>query len=422
MDDTRTGPLERVLVAGLCLVGLAGAGWMAASLPWPPAAGPGEFPMVAAWQKLVAPFADARLHGLLPALIAADGVLAASLGLALAWRPAAQPGSRSLARALAFGSVSAAYLFQARLHLDPDLPFRALADAVACALGGAGIASLCAFLFRYPRTPTLAQLVALSRIQRHARRLDDWVVAVWMRTGRASIRRGPSLALAACAGVAGLFLPVATQDSAAGTFLFVAFATVPVVLCGIAFVWLQAKYATGSAEDRRRIGWIHLGPAAGFAATAIALFGLLAASAIVGSDAPVLFGAPLVAWCVVSWFCVVPVLVGCFLLGLAFSMFYAGSLDPRLAMRRSLLAGLSGASLTLAFVILENLASSALAARSGLSGQTSVLAAGTVAALVFAPLRSRLDAIVGRWMDRLLPEPADGEAACEATAAPRATG
>src|SRR5690606_23557171 len=114
--------------------------------------------------------------------------------------------------------------------------------------------------------------------------------------------------------------------------------------------------------------WILLGPAAW----------LFAPGAFEGGG-PHPFGLAVPQLWLVGLYCLAPMLVAAFLLGLACSVFYSGTLDPRLAMRRSLVAGTCGLSLTALFVFIENVVTAQISQRFGMpegtgSGRPAVAA------------------------------------------------
>lgn len=98
-----------------------------------------------------------------------------------------------------------------------------------------------------------------------------------------------------------------------------------------------------------------------------------------------------------------PVIVAAFLLSVALAVFYQGSLDPRLALRKSSYVALLGVVLTTLFVAVEGAASAQIVTRFGWPDQSGALIAGTLTALVFAPLRSVVDQRAGRLVETLLP-------------------
>lgn len=436
MPSTRVGPqLEHRLLAGLSLLALMGAAWMAYSLPWPADAGHAQFPLVTAWQRLTAPGNATSILYLLPGLVVLDVLLAAGLALALSFSDARLPGVRCLRRALTFGSLSALHLFHLRLNPGFDGFPLVFADMLAFALGGLAVVDLLMFFAEYPRrltgrdvradlrqraTPTVLskQRLRLTRLlEALLKRIDGLdVVERWARhdevfwriTLHPAFRWGTPVVAAAT----GLLLMLENSNRARTVLELV-------VLAGAFLLPIQAfgamgvKYRLGTADDRRHIEWIYLGPVVGFIIAMFLFWIPLLLFPMFGTetfDNSRLLGVPLIDWPNIGISSFMPILIASFLLGLAFSVFYTGAIDPRLAIRRSLMVGLSAIALTVVFVALENLLSTELASRLGLSSQAGLLISGAAAAMAFAPLRAKLEKMVERWLDRFIPkiEPEDG--------------
>lgn len=170
---------------------------------------------------------------------------------------------------------------------------------------------------------------------------------------------------------------------------------------------LFAQYRLGSEKSRRQIEWLHL-----------SLFGTV-----------VLFSTTLITGFVIRWigifedpskagesflfpmlFFVTPILgFITFLLALLMSMFYRGAIDPKLLIRKSTIYTLIAIIMTITFVLIEATISSTAIVHLGLPSQTGALAAATFTALVFMPLRTRIEGGVNRFVDRMLPASALAE-------------
>ena len=434
--------LERMPLAALGALAVVGACWMWSAIPWPEAAAAGHAGLVHRWLGMVALFQLDRSAGLLPALIAFDILLAGALAVALALLSAPDAAVRALRRALLLGALSALYLFQVEPVLSP-FP----ADSVAAMAGHAlavGLAALAGvdlmvFMAGYPRRMGLHELVAVSRRRTTEfkvfgglrRRFDDAMRAVDARlpsfgTGAYGSRQyarrlagtaamlmrlveRPGFRWACFVLALGLAWFAATDIGRLHALAFPRALVVVVAVASVAasFEWLSLKYRHGSDDDRRRIGWIYLCPSLGVLAVAAWLLlgpaAWLFFPAAFDGGGPFPFGLSVPQLWMIGLYCLAPVLLASFLLGLACSMFYSGSLDPRLAMRRSLVAGACGLSLTALFVFIENLVTAQVSARFGMPEGTGSVIAGTMAAVAFSPLRTRLERSVGGLVDRLLP-------------------
>ncbi len=91
------------------------------------------------------------------------------------------------------------------------------------------------------------------------------------------------------------------------------------------------------------------------------------------------------------------------LLAIAASIFLRGAVEPTLVLKRSMLYGIIVVSMTVVFVMVENLLQSQAIARFGLPEQATVIITGTIVALVLGPLRDRIERRITGVIDRLLP-------------------
>src|SRR5690606_39057895 len=165
MPTRSRGMLERVPLAALGVLAVAGACWMWSTIPWPDAAGAGRAGLVLRWLGMVALFRLDRAAGLLPALIATDVLLAGALAVALALLPAPGAAVRALRRALLLGALSALYLFQVELLLPADAVAARLGHGLAVGIGTLACVDLMVFMAGYPRRVGLHQLVVVARGQ-----------------------------------------------------------------------------------------------------------------------------------------------------------------------------------------------------------------------------------------------------------------
>lgn len=158
--------------------------------------------------------------------------------------------------------------------------------------------------------------------------------------------------------------------------------------------------ALGDAEDRRKIEWI-----AAALWIAVVLFLLPAAAT------PLLYLAehwlPDLAfergWIGVYLLLALlsaPLIV---LFALALSVFYRGTVDPRLALRGITVWTLLGLALTLVFVFVERSVAQRIVAWLHLPPQTSLVTAGAVVATTFQPIRKKSEKAVNRFVERVMP-------------------
>jgi class 3 adenylate cyclase len=92
-----------------------------------------------------------------------------------------------------------------------------------------------------------------------------------------------------------------------------------------------------------------------------------------------------------------------FLVALSLSIFYRGTIDPRLAARKVTLIGMLGLIVTTVFIFLERLIATKLTTWLALSPDSGALLAGAVVAMTFNPIRKRTERAINDIMGRLLP-------------------
>jgi len=433
---------ERLVVGAASAMVLVFAGWSLASARWTqPIIGP-QFPMLDLWHqdsKTLPRALAASLH----VLVLLDVLLASGLALMLCLSSAAEANARVLRRSLAAGALSALYLFVLRPLLGPPAGWMAPLDVAAFLLGALAVADLIAFLTNYPRSPdpaaisaywrsqsTVSADSALIRLIHRARvsvqaRLDPAAVTDLGKEARVlHLSRNTERILNFVGGSAARVVLLAA-GLLGGLLFAIGSATGPAkgILGGLTIIspflpllgaqGLTINYRSGSTEDRRRIGWIYLGPTIGLVVASVffflMLFGAVAFRGAQGEPAR-LFGIDMWRLVLVGTFDFVPFVIGAFLFGLTFAMFYNGAVDPRLAIRRGAAIGFLGIVLSTLFVAFESLIQSQVVLHMGLSAQANAAAAGALAAIVLAPLRKRIEHGVGRAVERYMPisELADG--------------
>jgi hypothetical protein len=453
---------ERWPILAFGLPALALAGLMLVRPQWQIPDDSHQFVMVAIWSKLVLRQDLQPIANTLPVLVAVIALFSAGIALALALIEPPQPSVRRLRRALLLGAWSALYLFQLRpwyLSALPSGPL-ALLDVLAHVIGAWAVAELTGFLATYPQpadierlraqmresliTPTDATRFVKSRYAALAA-MDAWLARAFALVGlrlqpdfgseqsveRNSRIQAKLLGLAAGSGlravclvlgaIDGICFVLAHGDDAfdtAAMMLALPSVFIPFVGAGS----LHANYRFGSDEDRRRIGWIYLGPTFGFILASVVYFGLMLWFLASSSYEPRVFSVPVPALWLASTMLFFPALIASFVLGLAFAIFYRGSLNPRLMIRRGAVVALSGLLLTALFVSVEGLVSSQIMLRFGMPSSTGAIIAGTLAAVMFAPLHKRVDRGVEHLLGRLMPIAETNQTAAGETAPNVSTG
>lgn len=381
-------------------------------------------------------------------LIAAVGLLAAGLSLLIVLKSEVTAATRRLAAALALAPLSAAFFFVLSTHgsyrqalgLDAGPAPQFLAAFLAYAAGLAAICLLVRFFLEYPRRPAEPQLRAFyarlheERIEkvrsgwrRHVTRGKTAASPAWGRylsggTTEMSLlwkHFGSSwpIAVAVALALVGAAVDVYTQlPSVAGDPLAkktVAFLKVTpwtlnimfmVLAMGAAFQGLQYHHREAIADDRARIDWIY--------------GTLLVAGMIFMAIAPLWWGllAMLLPSMEGSWLTMPgsvimlgPTAIGAelfllaFVVSLALSIFYRGTVDPRLAMRRISVFGLMSLVVAVLFVLLERAVAMKIVAWFQLPQETGSLIAAAAVAGTLAPVRSTAERSITAFVSRFLP-------------------
>ena len=180
------------------------------------------------------------------------------------------------------------------------------------------------------------------------------------------------------------------------------------ILCPMAFISATASlglHRKGSfADDRRKVEWISVTMQTGMLLICL-LFPMTLCLAYYwvpnlldrGFFVPqivLIWGVPVAAYILIA-------LV--FLIALSLSIFYRGTIDPRLAARKVTLIGMLGLIVTTLFIFLERLIATKLSTWLALSPDYGALLAGAVVAMTFNPIRKRTEKAINDIMGRLLP-------------------
>lgn len=312
---------------------------------------------------------------------------AAALSLALAWRSWDRDGARALATFLALAAFVLAGDGLWFLMQQSGLPVwvTSTADLAVPVAGLAGMAAMLRFSCTFPRPLSPAELVPAPDASRAARLR---MAAQRWCTDAAALRR------AAAWTIGGMILvPESIRIVAAargnplpqlGILKYLVLGMV-VASLGLSALNLRTGYRGAEAEGRRRIYWVLEGflLATGIAVAASALKLL---QDVTGYTPSYRF------WYGLSMMAAFAALLAC----LAVAMFYAGALDPALAIRRTAVAGLVGLAMVILFATLEQALQGWLGAQLGLSDRAGGVMTGVMVGLAFEPIRARTAAFVER--------------------------
>ena len=369
------------------------------------------------------------------ALAAATSLLAAALAVLIELRTQPTPATRRLALALSLGPLAAAWFFVALLlplyrnafGYGP-LPAWNMALNTAGYLAAAMSAFfLMRFFFDYPRSAPLEEWERHYRALREAENATvsaGWrarVIPAALRRptvhdgGRFAVHRfmarwtgAALLAVPALVSALGDSMRAANADSEGwGLVQAAGFWTLDMGFLA-AFLWsyeaMRYHVRNSVADDRRRIDWIYATVlVGGLLAIAVAPLWWLALPMVLPwleRSGVMVTGATLM---MAPYTLSLQLAALAFVISLALSIFYRGTVDPRLALGKVTLFGAIGIVLAFLFILLERAVAFQVAAWLGLAPESGALIAGALVAASVAPVRSRADRWVGRFLARYLP-------------------
>lgn len=327
-------------------------------------------------------------------LVATGGLGAAVLCLALLWRSSPRPESSAFALVIAclayFFGAEGLSRFYSRFPsgsvtytvLDWSIPASVLL----------GCAALLRFSVLFPE-PLTASDVGLGGRWRGWRLLLLRPSTPWLFTG------GIFLANAAAFGA------VSAWNQRYGTGLRAGSVAVPatigLVLWILALVVanLRAGFRRADLEGKRRLFWVVEGV---FVATT-----LLIVAAVVKAVLMLTSGSDAHAWWYpMASFAALTAMVVCF----AIAMFFAGAIDPALAIRRTAVVGLLSVLMLFLFAGVEQVIQEYLGAWVGFSERVGGVLTGGTVALLIDPVRDRVTQLVRRAEARWGATPPETEA------------
>lgn len=314
---------------------------------------------------------------------------AAALSLSLAWRSWHRDDARALATFLALAAFVLAgdgLWHLMRLSGAPAW-FASAADLSIPVCGLAGMAAMLRFSCTFPRRLSPSELTTDggSRAGRMLAAVQRWT------TNAAAVRRAAAWAIGILLLLESGRIAAAAWGNPLPELWMEKYAVLAMLLASMAVSAAnqRAGYRVADAEGRRRIFWVLEG------------FLLATAIAVVASALKLLqnatgYVAPVPFWYGLAMMAAFAALLAC----LAVAMFYAGAVDPALAIRRTAVAGLVGLAMVVLFATLEQALQGWLGARLGLSDRAGGILTGVGVGLAFEPLRTRTAALVERVLSR----------------------
>ncbi len=416
--------LERpALVATACLATLPCLAWLAGGETRISAA------MSADWQATQvflqrmysgSTLAVDRVMRMGASLAALTGLLAAVLAISLSSRGPARPAARDLARASAIGAALISWYLFVEPMVHASGPSRALHIALHVVANLACVLVL-ADAYRFLRNyPVLVDIDAATQGEEgggEPRLRSAWRYLTRLKRINVTVlrlfdNRRTLLFLLVTTVAFDLIVVARTGQRGIGPVLLL-FATV-VLIEGIGVMTWNARHVVGG-EDRRH-EWLFLGIWAALLLylllpVALLLAASLADAFLPAAASPSTRGATYLVMAIAlsgifdwTFLALVIVLV-------LVSIFYHGTLDPRLTIRRSSVLALLAAAVGVLFVLLERYAAHSVAQWLGMPQETGWMAAAVIAGVAVLPVRNATDRGVRSLIDRLSAptELADGE-------------
>lgn len=310
---------------------------------------------------------------------AMNTLLGAALGFALLWRSGEHGYARALALFVAlvtFASGDGMSRLRQRLEL-PQWADAALDATMPVALF-LSVVALIWFAGLFPR-PLPPAALADARVLRRTRL---WFLRGGLRWGTALLVFAPAEAVV----LTKIYAPP-LQQTAEALFGWIRPFLIFLVLVGfaVAALNLRAGYRAADEAGKRRVFWILEGLLAG---TTLLVF----ASALKLVQMATGFNSPVRDWYGIVLMAGVGVMLSC----VSIAVFFAGAIDPRLAVRRTAVVGAVGVLMVFVFAGAEQLIQDRLAGWLGLSDHLGGVLTGGTVALTFDPIRRWVERIAGR--------------------------
>jgi class 3 adenylate cyclase len=369
------------------------------------------------------------------AVAAATGLLAGALAVMIELRTQPTPATRRLALSLSLGALAGSWFFVAVLHpvyrdasgYGPIPAWNMVLNTTGYLAAAMAAFFLMRFFFDYPRSAPLEEWERYYRALREAENASvstGWrarvIPAVLRRPtvhdgGRFAVHRFMSrwtgaalLAAPALVSALGDSMRAANADSQGWVLVqAVGFGTLYVGFLG-AFLWafeaMRYHVRNSVADDRRRIDWIYatvfVGGLVPIVAAPLWWLALPMVLPWIERSGVMVTGATLM---LAPFSLSLQLAVLAFVVSLALSIFYRGTVDPRLALGKVTVFGAIGIVLAFLFILLERAVAYQVAEWLGLAPESGALIAGALVAASVAPVRSRTDRWVGRFLARYLP-------------------
>ena len=374
--------------------------------------------------------------------------VAALLSLSLLTRGAALEAARYLGNAMGWAALSFTYLFFVSAipliatSLRESLGLLILCDMTSGVLLACAAHAFVRFWLLYPRPISAEELGAFSDMdeERQFREMTwgfkwmvdgiKWATGVFVRLSPKSqvtidkLRGNNVFFYRLLAGK--LFLPLAVsglivivllwrmgalfpllQKGAADTLSLIAgtlfFGGFVGILIGFMAISITLHHTLGTAQERRSVEWIRAGLMINFVAFSLVqpvMFLIIVAMVIAPQIVTDWHLLSVLAW---GWFLTLGTTPIVFIIALAASILYRGTLDPRLVLGRFTLWGALGLLLTFIFVLVERAVAMKVVEWFDLPPQTGAIVAGAAVAATFQPIRRFTEESAVSWTAKLMP-------------------
>ncbi len=404
----RNGRLAVVILS--CLAALPCAMWLAGLLDLPPVGSVSLFGPVAMLFRVVEK--SPELAYLLPVfyhLASVTGLLTCALASVLSIRAHRVADARSLATGLAGLSIGLSWLYYYRVFprfaIDTESHFTAVADLAALLAFGLGTFRMVGFFASYPKKIDVSAARELEN--RRGIVLDDIPGVAGRFASFISRQLKPMERFEYGSGlmwkqIATALLATAFAHGFRGNYFLGVIMPFALVVSsasmdfGACWTALSYNYRHALAETRRAIEWIY--GALWFTAVTLltAILAFVPVVFLLPREVLRQIAGPFLTLAPVAYFLLFIVAVGV-------SIFYRGTIDPTLAIRRTSVYGLLGLLMSVLFISLERLLAGEVASAVGLSDRSGATIAGISTALLFIPAYRWLDGKISSAISRVLP-------------------
>ena len=367
------------------------------------------------------------------AIGALTGTVAALLSLTLLLRGTSIPAARQLGAAMGWFAffVAVQLIASSTAPLVSYMPesrgSQMLLDGVCFALYVTATYAFLQFWRIYPRTTTVEERAKFNHEFNEQQRKEvtwlgrktyAWVDRIfsdpkWKRKNEAVSQRMYEfifgrkfliVLLTVSAITSLLWRPVPIKGINVGLILFaIAIYTWFVFVMPGVTMSIKLHRLLGNAEERRKVEWVNAAFMINFVALSLMLIPILVLCVVAFID-PAWVDKLYLLWIIgIGLYLSIATAPLLFIVALALSILYRGTLDPRLVLGKFTLWGVLGMLLTFGFVLIERAVALKVVQWFELPPETGLIAAGAIVAATFQPIRKNAEKWTETWVAKMMP-------------------